>query len=139
MPGLLRPVMGVHKKEVALLTIFGENEEPEQIEVSGRLFIVKLVTFTVNVRLIEQVPRVPFNVYKVVLTGESKGLRMVGLLTPSIGVHENTVALLTMLGVNEAPPQIVVSARLLIAILFVIAIVTGKVLTQELASVIVAV
>ena len=61
----------------------------------------------------------------VVIVGESTGFRITGLLTPAVGVHEKLVALLTRLGVNEAPPQIVVSALVDMVRLFIIEIVTG--------------
>ena len=92
----------------------GVNEPPKQIVVSGRLLIIKFVTVTINERLIVHAPVVPVSVYVVVVVGESAGLRIAGLLTPAVGVHEKLVALLAILGVNEAPLQIEVSARVVI-------------------------
>ena len=139
--GLLTPAVGVQVNVVPLLLKFVLNDAPWHIVVSKRDDSVRAVgTVTVKVLLREQlVPKNAVTVYGVVTVGESMGLAAVGLLTPEVGDQVKEVPLVIVLALKEAPGQIVVSICAINVRLFVNPMVTGKVVMQLFASVIVAV
>ena len=85
--------------------------EPALAEAPGTTVTVK---FLVEVHA----PNVAVSVYVVVFEGEMVGVAMEGLLRPVVGDQLNAKALLTVLGVNDPPVQMEISAEVVSARLF---------------------
>ena len=74
-----------------------------------------------------------------VLAGVNTGLAIFGLLTPVVGAQLNVVALVVVVAVTDEPGQMLVLLFTVSVRLFVAVMVTGTVLAQAAALVMVAI
>ena len=83
---------------------------PFNMVTAGPALAVAVITFTVKVVDLVQVPKVAVTIYGVVVTGFNTGFRIAGLLTPVVGVQLKEVPLLVSTGVTPFPPVQVLRA-----------------------------